>query len=61
VGLRFRGSDNPLSSNNFGDRGLEQSGHTWTSPGFDAATARIDLAISANAGSITLNPEDGCG
>ncbi len=61
VGLRFRGSDDPLSSNNFGSRGLVQNGRTWTTPGFDAATIRIDLAVSANLGSITLNPEVGCG
>lgn len=60
VALRFRGSDDPMSSNNFGVRGLVKSGGTWTSPGFDAATVRIDLAASANLGSITLNPEAGC-
>jgi Domain of unknown function (DUF5668) len=60
VGLRFRASDNPLSSNNFEARGLVNSGRTWTSPGFDAATARIDLSADANVGSITLNPEAGC-
>ena len=60
VGLRFQGSDNPLSSNNFEARGLVKSGRTWTSPGFDAATARIDLSADANVGSITLNPEAGC-
>jgi hypothetical protein len=53
VGLRFRGSDNPLSSNNFEARGLVRSGRTWTSPGFDAATARVDLSADANLGSIT--------
>ena len=61
VALRLRGSDNPLSSNNFDQRGLVKNGHTWTSPGYDSATVRIDLATSANAGSITLNPEAGCG
>ena len=61
VALRLRGSDNPLSSNNFDQRGLVKNGNTWTSPGYDAATVRIDLAASANAGSITLNPEAGCG
>ena len=61
VALRLRGSDNPLSSNNYDQRGLVKSGRTWTSPGYDTATVRIDLATSANAGSITLNPEAGCG
>ncbi len=61
VGLRLRGSDSPLSSNNFDQHGLVKNGRTWTSPGYDTATVRIDLATSANAGSITLNPEAGCG
>jgi hypothetical protein len=60
VGLRFTGSDEPLGSNNFGSRGLVKQGGTWTTPGFDAATARIQLAASANLGSINLNPENGC-
>jgi len=60
VGLRLRGSDNPLSSNNFEQRGLVRSGRTWTSPGYDTAEWQLDLATSANAGAITLNPEGGC-
>jgi hypothetical protein len=61
VELRFRAGDHALGSDNFGDRGLTEAGGTWTTAGFDAATSRIDLAVSANLGSITLNPEDGCG
>lgn len=61
VALRFRAGDHALGSDNFGDRGLTEAGGTWTTGGFDAATSRIDLAVSANLGSITLNPEDGCG
>jgi hypothetical protein len=60
VGLRIRMDENAFGSQNFGDRGLVQAGDTWTRPGYDAATARIDLAASANLGSITLNPESGC-
>jgi hypothetical protein len=60
VGLRFRGSNNPLSSNNFDQRGLVKSGGTWTSPGYDTAQWKLDLATTANAGAITLNPEGGC-
>ncbi len=60
VGLRLRAPDNPLSSNNFADRGLARNGQDWTSPGYESATTKIDLSTSANAGSITLNPEDGC-
>ena len=60
VGLRFTGADNPLGSNNFADRGLLQSGGTWTSPGYASADYRLDMSASATAGSITLNPESGC-
>jgi hypothetical protein len=60
VGLRFTGSDEPLGSNNFGSRGLVREGATWTTPGFDTASVRIQLAASVNLGSINLNPENGC-
>jgi hypothetical protein len=60
VALRFR-TDESLGSVNFGDRGLVQNGDTWSTPGYDgAADPRFDLALSANLGSITLDPEDGC-
>jgi LiaF transmembrane domain len=61
VGLRIRSSSSPLGSNNFGDRGLTNNASVWTRPGFDASTSRIDLEVSANLGSVTLNPEGGCG
>jgi hypothetical protein len=60
VALHFRGSDNPMASNNFSARGLVQSGGTWTSPGYESAAARIDMSVDATLGSITLNPESGC-
>jgi len=59
VALRFH-SDESLGSVNVGDRGLVREGDTWFTPGFDGATTRIDLTVSANLGSITLDPEDGC-
>jgi hypothetical protein len=60
TGLRITSADNPTSSNNFGEQGLVRSGSTWESPGYGAASARITLSATANAGSITLNPKDGC-
>jgi hypothetical protein len=60
VALRFQSGDQPLGSTNFEDRGLRRSGDTWSSPGYDAATSRIELDVSVNLGSITLDPEDGC-
>ena len=61
VGLRIRTAKSALGSDNFADRGLARSGDTWTRPGFATATQRIELETDANLGSITLNPEDGCG
>ena len=61
VGLRIRARPPALGSNNFDDRGLVRTGDTWTSPGFATAAQRIELETDANLGSITLNPEDGCG
>ncbi len=61
AGLRFRTGDSFLGSYDFGGHGLVQDGTTWTTPGFDDATVRIDLETTANAGSIQLDPEDGCG
>jgi hypothetical protein len=60
IPLRFRTGDQPLASNNFADRGLVRSGDTWTTAGFDGAPDYIELSLSANLGSITLDPEDGC-
>lgn len=60
VALRLQVDDASLASNNFGDRGLVRSGDAWTTPGLSAATDRIELEVSANLGSITLDPEDGC-
>jgi len=61
VPLRIRVGDQPLGSNNFGARGLTQNGNTWTRGVYGLGTAQIDLTVSANLGSITLDPEDGCG
>jgi hypothetical protein len=60
VAVRIHGGDQALGSTNFDDRDLGRSGNTWSSPGYDAATARIELNVSVNLGSIALDPEDGC-
>ena len=41
--------------------GSRQERSTWETPGFDDAAVRIELETQANAGSFSLNPEDGCG
>jgi len=58
--LRIRTGDSPLGSNNFESRGLTRNGSTWTTPGYEGAAGSLDLRISANLGSVTLDPEDGC-
>jgi hypothetical protein len=58
--IRLQTGDSALGSNNFGDRGLVRTGNAWTSDGFDGAADAVDLRLSANLGSITLNPENGC-
>ena len=61
VPLRIRVGAQPLGSNNFAQRGMTQAGDTWTRGAWDGAASRIDLTVSANLGSIALDPEDGCG
>jgi hypothetical protein len=61
VGVRVVTSDNITAGDNFDDAGLtEVAENVWESPGYGSAAERIELAASANAGSINLNPEDGC-
>lgn len=59
VAVRIR-SDASLGSVDLGGRGLVQVGDAWSTPGYDGASIRIDLTVSANLGSVTLDPEDGC-
>jgi hypothetical protein len=60
VGLRIHSSSSPLGSNNFGDRSMTNDGGTWTRAGYETSTQRIDLQVSANLGSVSLNPDGGC-
>jgi hypothetical protein len=53
--------DVSLGSTNLGSRGLVQQGSTWSTPGFADAVARVELDVSVNLGSFTLDPEHGCG
>ena len=50
--------DNITFSHNLEDSGLVRSGDTWATD--DGAPPTITLAVSGNAASFTLNPEDGC-
>jgi hypothetical protein len=60
AGLRLHTGDSVIAGYDYGDKGLVQDGSTWTTPGFETAAVQIDLRTEANAGSFTLNPEDGC-
>jgi hypothetical protein len=60
AGLRLHTGDSVIASYDYEDQGLVQDGTTWTTPGFDIASVQIDLRTEANAGSFTLNPDDGC-
>jgi hypothetical protein len=59
VGLRIETSG-ALSSNNFADQGLAENGDTWTGPGLALNAPLVDLQVTANAGTIELNPKGGC-
>jgi hypothetical protein len=61
VGLRLDTSESIVSSYDYEDEGLVKSGSTWETPGFGSAAVRIELDTHANAGSFSLNPEEGCG
>ena len=60
VGLRITSSTS-LGSTNFDDRGLTKAGDdTWVRSDLVASSQQISLNVSANLGSVTLDPEDGC-
>jgi hypothetical protein len=60
VGLRFDTSGSVISGFDFDDQGLVQDGSVWSTPGFATSAVQIDLETQVNAGSLSLNPEDGC-
>lgn len=58
--LKLRTGETIVGSYDYDGHGLIKDGSTWTTPGFDTAEVKIELQTSANAGSFTLDPEDGC-
>jgi hypothetical protein len=56
--LRLHVNDQLTFVTNLADRGLEQSGTTWTRTGTSGTT--IDLQIQGNAAAFTLDPTGGC-
>jgi hypothetical protein len=59
--LRLTTGDSFAAGYDYDGQGLDKNGSTWETPGFDSAEVRIELDTQANAGSFSLNPEDGCG
>ena len=57
LGLRIHG-DVVLGSATF--NGLVRVGDAWETPDYPSATARADLAVSASAGSVVVDPQGGC-
>ncbi|HEV8402375.1 MAG TPA: DUF5668 domain-containing protein [Candidatus Limnocylindrales bacterium] len=60
AGLKLQTGEDIVGSYDYHGHGLVKDGSTWTTPGFDTAAVKIELQTSANAGSFTLDPEDGC-
>lgn len=58
--MRFDTSGSVISGFDFEDQGLLQDGSTWSTPGFSELGRHVDLDVQVNAGSLSLNPEDGC-
>lgn len=59
--LRLNATESIVASYDYDGHGLVKNGMTWETPGFASAPVRIELDTRANAGSFTLDPEDGCG
>ena len=53
--------DNPISSNDFDRAGLVKTGDGWETPDYATAAIRTELDVTANAGSLSLNPTQPCG
>jgi hypothetical protein len=60
LGLRLNVGNNPISSNDFDRAGLVKTDDAWETPGYATAAIRTELDVSANAGSLSLNPSQPC-
>jgi hypothetical protein len=60
AGLRIRTNDNITASFDYARAGLIRDGSTWTSANFAGAAQHIELTTTANAGSFSINPPEGC-
>jgi hypothetical protein len=57
LGLRIH-EDATLSSSTY--NGLVRSGNAWQSPDYSSAPFHADVTVSANVGSVDVNPVGGC-
>ena len=60
VAIRIETGDRVAASYDFDGHGLVHAGSTWQSPDYATAPVRVDLEVQGNAGSFTLDPEEGC-
>ena len=60
LGLRLNTGDNPISSNDFDRAGLVETDDGWETPDYASAATKTELSVTANAGSLSLNPSQPC-
>ena len=60
LGLRLETGDNPISSNDFERAGLVRNDDGWETPDYASAQVKTQLDVTANAGSVSLNPGEPC-
>jgi hypothetical protein len=60
IGLRLHTGSNPISSNDFDRAGLVEVDGAWETPDYDSASVKTELNVTANAGSLSLNPSQPC-
>ena len=60
LGLRLETGDNPISSNDFERAGLVRTDDGWETPDYASAQVQTQLDVTANAGSVSLNPGEPC-
>lgn len=60
VALRLVMNESVAFSHNLEGSDLVRSGDTWSTSGYADAAHQVELRVTGNAGSFTLNPEGGC-
>lgn len=58
--IQLRMANQFASSNDYSAQGLVRSGDTWQSADWATASQRVELSTTANAGSFSLDPPEGC-